>query len=68
MYLKERSSRDLVEILDISAIIDPCISQVSGRFHVGEELQEPRDFTKSELIFPSGEALPACWTDPHYKH
>ena len=68
MYLKERSSGDLVEILDMTAVIDPCISQVSGRFHVGEELQEPQNFTKSELTFPSGEALPACWTDPHYKH
>ena len=68
MYLKERHSGDLVEILDLAAVIDPCITTVPGRFHAGEELQDPQDFAKSELVFPSDEALPVCWTDPHYKN
>lgn len=67
MYVKDKKSGDLVEILDISALINPGASSVAGRFHAGEELQEKQSFAKSNLVFPSGEALPRCWTDPHYK-
>ena len=67
MYLKQKQSGDLVEILDIRALFDPCQSTVVGRFHAGEELQEPETFDKALLIFPSGEALPRCWIDPDYK-
>lgn len=67
MYLKHQPSSDLVEILDLEAVVDPCKPEVSGRFHAGEELQEPEVFKKAELIFPSGEPLPRCWLDPHYK-
>jgi hypothetical protein len=49
-------------------LVDPFRTTVPGRFHAGEEMQEPADFSKADLIFPSGEALPACWTDPGYKH
>lgn len=31
-----------------------------------EELQDPGPLHKGELFFPSGEALPRCWIDPHY--
>ncbi|WP_303907494.1 acetyltransferase [Thiohalomonas denitrificans] len=67
MYLKNKTNGDLVEILDISSIIDPLRGSVAGRYHSGEELQEPANFDKSDLIFPSGENLPRCWIDPHYK-
>jgi hypothetical protein len=40
---------------------------VNGRFHAGEEMQDPAGFSKSELAFPSGEDLPRCWTDPAYR-
>lgn len=67
MYLKHKPSGDLVEILDVRALFDPCRSIVAGRYHAGEELQEPDTFEKSVLVFPSGETLPRCWVDPHYK-
>ncbi len=67
MYLKHKSSGDLVEITDLPALFDPFQSSVSGRYHAGEELQDAQDFSKQELIFPSGEALPKCWTDANYK-
>ena len=67
MFLKHTPSGDLIEVLDSNALIDPNRAQVAGRFHAGEEMQEPANFTKAELIFPSGEALPQCWTDPHYR-
>ncbi len=67
MYLKHKPTGDLVEVLDIRAMVDPYKSRIAGRFHAGEELQDPANFEKSELIFPSGEALPRCWIDPNYR-
>jgi hypothetical protein len=67
MYLKHKPSSDMVEVLELKELVDPCRDNVTGRFHVGEELQEPTSFSKADLIFPSGEALPQCWIDPDYK-
>ncbi len=67
MYLRHTPSGDLVEILDLAALIDPFKAEVEGRFHAGEELQDPAPFRKAELEFPSGEPLPRCWIDPHYR-
>ena len=67
MYLKHKPSGDVVEILDLSALFDPFKSEVQGRFHAGEELQDPAGFAKAELVFTSEEALPRCWVDPHYR-
>lgn len=67
MYLKHEPSGDMVEILDMDKLFDPFVAEVSGRFHAGEEMQEPAPFRKADLIFPSGESLPRCWTDPHYR-
>ena len=67
MYLKHKISGSMVEILDVAALCDPCRDAVAGRYHAGEELQEPMSFLKQELSFPSGEVLPRCWVDRHYK-
>lgn len=67
MYLRHTTSGDLVEILDLGALFDPCLGEVSGRFHAGEEMQDPAAFGKTELRFPSGESLPRCWVDPDYR-
>lgn len=67
MYLRDKDNGDLVEVLDQSAMLDPCIKQLSGRYHAGEELQDPELFAKNALEFPSGEALPRCWQDAAYR-
>jgi len=67
MYLKHRQSGDLVEVLDLPNLFDPFKAEVIGRYHAGEELQDASAFKKSELVFPSGEALPVCWTEGKYK-
>ena len=67
MYLRNTHTGDLVEIIDLDALFDPCAERVRGRYHAGEEMQEPAEFGKSELVFPSGESLPACWTNPGYR-
>ncbi|OGT18903.1 MAG: acetyltransferase [Gammaproteobacteria bacterium RBG_16_57_12] len=67
MYLKHKPSGDLVEVINIDQLIDPCLPAISGRFHAGEELQDTTTFAKRDLCFPSQEALPRCWTDSHYR-
>ncbi len=67
MYLKDVKSGDLVEVLDIKSMADPFKKAIQGRFHVGEELQDPMEFAKTDLTFPSDEPLPQCWLDPNYK-
>jgi hypothetical protein len=67
MYLIHKPSGNLVEILSLDRLFDPFEKEISGCFHVGEELQEPADFVKNDLLFPSGEYLPRCWLDPAYK-
>jgi hypothetical protein len=66
MFLKDKSG-NLVEVLTLADLYDPCLKDIQGRFHAGEELQEPEIFPKMELLFPSGEGLPRCWIDPHYR-
>ena len=66
MYLKHKSG-SMVEVLAVSDLFDPNRKAVSGRYHAGEELQDPMDFSKQDLMFPSGEALPRCWLDPSYR-
>jgi hypothetical protein len=68
MFLKQKSSDDLVELLEIEKLYNPFEKEILGRFHAGEEMQDPEMFLKSELIFPSGESLPQCWLDPDYRH
>lgn len=68
MFLKQKSSGDLIELLEIQNLYDPFQQKVLGKCHAGEEMQDPETFLKSELIFPSGESLPSCWLDPDYKH
>jgi hypothetical protein len=67
MYLRDKGNGDLVEVLDVSAMVDPCRDELPGRYHAGEELQDPATFRKSGLTFPSGEELPRCWVDAGYK-
>jgi len=68
MFMKDRKSGDLVEVLDAVALADPFKTAVLGRIHAGEEMQDPQEFAKKDLIFPSDESLPKCWVDPHYKN
>jgi len=67
MFLKEATSGHLVEVLDIQELMDPHRDTIVGRFHTGEDLPDTECFAKSGLLFPSGEPLPHCWRDTHYR-
>lgn len=67
MYLKQCKSGDLVEVVNIEALLNPSVTAVLGRLHAGEELQDESAYAKQDLMFPSGETLPRCWMDVHYR-
>lgn len=67
MFLKHRDSGKLIEVLSQLDLLNPMHEAIVGRYHAGEELQEPEHFEKRDLIFTSDEPLPRCWTDVHYR-
>ena len=67
MLLKEKSSGHMVEVLSLVDLINLNRDEVVGRYQEGEDVQDPMKFKKDNLIFLSGEDLPLCWTDPHYR-
>jgi hypothetical protein len=67
MFLMDKESSSLIEITDIETLVDPSQGGVSAKMHAGEELQDEEKFSKSNLIFPSGESLPLCWVDSNYR-
>jgi hypothetical protein len=67
MLFKEKDTGHMVEVLSIVDLINLNCDEVVGRYQEGEEVQDPAKFSKSDLIFLSGEELPRCWTDPHYR-
>lgn len=67
MFLKERKTGELVEVLDTTQLFDPFRGDLVGRYNFGEEMPEPTTFAKADLVFCSDEALPRCWMDPEYR-
>jgi len=67
MFLMQKNSEKLVEVLSLSDLFNPNHERIVGRFHAGEEMQEAESFEKGDMAFPSGESLPKCWLDPHYR-
>lgn len=67
MLLKNRSNHHMVEIQSLIDLMNLNTDEVVGRYQEGEEQQDPQVFKKDDLIFLSGEELPRCWTDPHYR-
>jgi len=67
MFLQEKLHHEMIEILSLSDLFDPFHKTLVGRYQRGEEVQDPEKFDKSNLQFLSGEDLPACWLDAHYR-
>jgi hypothetical protein len=67
VFLNHKSDGKMVEVLSLSDLFNPNHHEIVGRFQAGEELQDPEKFSKTELEFLSGEALPKCWLDVHYR-
>lgn len=66
MFLKHAETHDLVEALDLKEVFDPFVETIRARTQAGEDTMDLGNFSKSDLLFPSGEQLPLCWRDSHY--
>ena len=66
MYLKHVPTGDLVEVLDLTDVINPAIPTIRPRSFTGDVAQRAEYFVKTELTFPSNEPLPLCWCDSRY--
>lgn len=67
MFLMQKNSEKLVEVLSLTDLFNPNHKEIIGRFHAGEEMQDAEKFPKVQMVFPSGEALPQCWLDSGYR-
>jgi hypothetical protein len=68
MFLLHTSTGNLVRVDNLDELFNPARSRILGRDQAGEEEQDATWFSKEELMFPSGEPLPTCWTDANYRH
>lgn len=68
MFLQEKETGVLVEIVNTDDLVNPVHDTISGRVQSGQEEQPPQDFSKGSLLFPSGEDLPKCWVDENYRN
>ena len=67
MFLRNAENGDLAQVVTLSELTDPNESSVTVQFQAGEEVGDPINVNKSDLTFASGEALPKCWMDAHYR-
>ncbi len=67
MLLKLRNTGGLLALDTLDDLVNPFHGTVQARPQWGEEEQDPEHFAKADLCFPSGEDLPLCWRDEHYR-
>ncbi|WP_206019976.1 acetyltransferase [Pseudomaricurvus alkylphenolicus] len=67
MLMMIKQSGALVELSHPEGLWNPYEHRVMASRLAGEEQQDPEPFLKAELAFLSGEHLPKCWVDPHYR-
>ena len=61
MFLKYKPTEDLVEVMSLPDVTNPCCPTIRARSYEGDSIQRPRKYLKTDLAFPSGEPLPECW-------
>jgi len=67
VFLKERKTGELVEVLDNSELFDLFRITIVGRYNFGEEVPDPGSFERTDLVFCSNESVSRCWLDPDYR-
>ncbi len=67
MYVKNKISGDLAQVENLAQLTDPSEKTVMLHYFAGEEVGDSISADKSDFVFPSGEDLPKCWLDPHYR-
>ncbi|GAB2196203.1 hypothetical protein [Sessilibacter sp. MAH4] len=68
MLLKVKVSGSLVEVCNLSELMDPCTKRIHIRELRGYKNAQPVHLQKSDLTFVSGEPLPTCWLQVHLNY
>lgn len=68
MFLTDKETGVLIKVQDAEVLVNPSESLITGTVQSGQEEQDPEQFSKDALVFPSGESLPQCWKNPDYRH
>ncbi len=67
MLMMMKESGDLVELKQPQTLWDPYEHSVEAWRLSGEEQQDLESYSKDDLVFMSGESLPKCWCNVHYR-
>ena len=67
MFLQQKTNHEMLEVLSLNELFDPFNKTLVGRYQHGEEVQDSEQFQKTNLQFLSGEQLPECWLNSHYR-
>ncbi|MBW4512226.1 MAG: acetyltransferase [Scytonematopsis contorta HA4267-MV1] len=68
MLLLDKETGSIIEINDLVALINPLNNSILAQDQAGQEEQDPEEFEKKNLAFPSGESLPRYWLDENYRN
>ena len=61
MFLKEKDSGELVEVLSLRDLTDPFHKTLIGRYNAGEELPDPKKFSVLRRFMWIPESSPPGW-------
>lgn len=67
MFVRQSTNGHMVEVVNLQQLLDLNCANIIGRYQNGEEAQDEEWFSKADLEFLSGEPMPQCWQDPHYR-
>jgi len=68
MLMQFRRGGGVVEVMSPEDLWDPMVVELMVDVQIENETsKEPELISKRELCFLSGERLPTCWLDPHYR-
>jgi len=67
MFLRQMTSSELIEAIDVMSIVNPSCSTFVARTYLNDEMADVKRYNKQEMMFPSGEPLPRCWLEPGYR-
>jgi len=67
MLVRNVNNGDLAQVENLEQLTDPNEKTVMIHYFAGEEIGDSTSANKTDFVFPSGEALPKCWLDPHYR-
>lgn len=63
MFLREEKSRHLFEVAFLSDLFNPLQPKVLGGFHSGSQSRSLLLSEQQNIVYPTGDCLPRCWSD-----